>query len=374
MPAPQTYTVSYSTDNGASWTAFTNVQQIDARIGRARLMDSFEPSSMSFTMRYPSGFYSPNTALVTGTLVKLERTGSAYQMWQGRIADVSVDYGIPYAGNVGVSDYVTVSCEGSMAIWGRLAGNNLLISANPVRAAISQALSGTNIQYATTYTATDDPPIEASNISGSYLEWINLVATTLSSTLKDGGELVDVIGLYTKDFVGTLPVAFSDTANNSTNQVYNQVKLTSQVENYFTNVVVTTQFNGTANVTTGSAPYRTLPLTTINASNAQATDLANYYLGNYNTPRTTITEITASSEAQSSWALDLGYGWWDIIGYRTNVTFRGATYYMTILGSSFTATPSGSMFTYQLADASLSPFFVLDDPVYGILDTNKLSW
>lgn len=370
----QNFTVSYSTDNGSTWTAFTNVQQIDAHIGRSRLMDSFEPSGMSFTMRYPSGFYSPNTALVTGTLVKLEGNSAAYEMWRGRIADVSVDYGIPYSGNVGVSDYVTVSCEGALAIWGRLAGNNALVPANPVRAAVAAAIAGTGLLYGTTYTATDDPTVEASNVTGSYLEWMNLLATTLSATLKDGGPTTDTIGLNSKNFVGSLPCSFSDTTNNYYNQVYNQVKLTSQVENYFTNVVVTTQFNGTANVTTGSAPYRTLPISTINSSNSQATDLANYYLGNYNTPRTTITEITATSEAQSQWGLDLGYGWWDIIGYRTNVTFRGTTYYMTILGSTFTATPGGSMFSYQLADASLSPFFVLDDPVYGILDTNKLSW
>lgn len=373
MPAPQTFTLDTST-NGSTWTALSGIQQIDGRIGRTSLKDSFEPSSLSFTLSYPSGFYSPNTALVTGTLVRLKRTGSAYEMWRGRIADVSVDYAIPYASNQGPADTVTVQCEGAMAIWGRLAGNNLLVAANPVRTAIGNAIYGTNLLYGTTYTSDDDPSVEASNVTGSYLEWMNLVATTLSSTLKDGGDTTDQIGIYSKNFVGSLPVSFSDTTNNSTNQVYNQVKLTSQVENYFTQVIVTTQFNGSANVSTGTAPYRTLPLNTINSSNATATDLANYYLGQYNTPSTAITELVCVSEAQNTWALDLGYGWWDIIGYRTNVTFRGTTYYMTILGSTFSATPAGSTFTYTVADASLTPFFVLDNAQYGILDTNKLSW
>lgn len=373
MPAPQTYTIETSLD-GTTWTNVSGVTNINANIGRNRLMDSFQPSSLTFTIRYPNGFYTPNTALVTGTLVRLKRTGGTFEMWRGRIADVSVDYGIPYASNVGIQDTCTVSCEGALAIWGRLQGNNLLVSGAPVRTAIGAAITGTNLLWGTTYTADDDPTVESSNISGSYLEWMNLVATTLSATLKDGGETTDTIGIYSKNFAGSLPVQFSDTTNNATNQVYEQIKLTSQVENYFTQVTVTTQFNGTATVTTGAAPFRTLPLSTINSSNSQATDLANYYLGNYNTPRIGITEIVCKSEAQNTWALDLGYGWWDIVGYRTYVTFRGTTYYMTILGCTFDATPAGSTFTYQLADASLSPFFILDSSVYGVLDTNKLSW
>ena len=47
---------------------------------------------------------------------------------------------------------------------------------------------------------------------------------------------------------------------------------------------------------------------------------------------------------------------------------------MTILGASMQATPEGSTFTYYLIDNALTPWFFLDDPVYGVLGTNKLSW
>ena len=47
---------------------------------------------------------------------------------------------------------------------------------------------------------------------------------------------------------------------------------------------------------------------------------------------------------------------------------------MSILGSSFQATPSGSTFTYNLASAAYLPFFILNDTNYGVLGTNRLSW
>lgn len=373
MPAPQTYTIETST-NGTTWTALSDVRSINAQIGRTRFADAYAPSSLNFTIGYSSGFASPNAALVTGTLVRLKRTGGAYLMWMGRIADVSVDYGIPYAGSVGVEDTATISCEGALAIWGRLQGNGVLAPAGAIRSTIGTAIFGTNLLYGTTYTADDDPTVEASNVNGSYLEWVNTVATTLGTIVKDGTDSVDTIGLYSKNYANTIATQFSDTTNNSSNQQYSQVKLTSQVENYFTQVTVTTQFNGTAIASSGSAPYRTLPLSTINSSNAQATDLANFYLGNYNAPKVSISEIVCISERQNSWNLDLSMGWWDIVGQRTNVIFRGTTYVMTILGCSMSATAAGSVFTYYVADSSLTPFFILDDPNFGILDTNKLSW
>ena len=131
---------------------------------------------------------------------------------------------------------------------------------------------------------------------------------------------------------------------------------------------------GTETASSGQTPVRTLELATFNGSASQAQDLAQYYLAQYETPQVVIQELTCKSEAQAVWALDLGDTWWNIIGQRTNVTFRGTDYYMTIIGASFYASPQGSSFTYKVASAEFTPFFILDSAEYGVLDTNRLSW
>lgn len=369
---PQQYTIEYST-NGTTWTALSYVQQISASIGRQQLQDTFEPSKLSFTARYPGGFSAPNTALVVDTLVRLKRTGGTYTMWTGRIRNVTVEWGKPYSSSVGVEDYVTVECEGALAQWGRLQGNDLSVPANDLLSQLATVLSGTNLQYGTTYTASTSPALGASTVSDSLANWLNTACATVGATIKDGSD-TSIVGVNGRDWVGNLPVQFSDTTNNSTNQQYDEIVFDSVSADYFTQIEVNTQSYGTVVVSTGTAPYRTLRQVSYSSSASTATDLANYLLGIYGDNGFGISSISCVSERQNNWALDLGYGWWDIIGYSTLVVFRGTTLRCTIVGSSFSATPNESRFTYYLADIGLTPFLVLDDANVGILGTNKLGW
>lgn len=372
---PQTFVVEYST-NGTTWTVLDNVNQISASIGRQQLQDVFEPSKANITARYPNGFSAPNSALVVDTQIRIKRTGSAYTMWTGRIRNVTVDWAKPYnAGTgTGVADTVSIECEGALAQWGRLQGNSLFVAPSDLLTQVSAVLSGTNLQYGTTYTASTAPLLSASEVTDSLANWLNTVALTIGATIKDGSDN-NIVGINGRDFVGGgLPVQFSDVANSATRQVYDEISFDSVSADYFTEIELNTFSYGDIVVTYGTAPYRTLRETTYSPSASQATDLANYLLGIYGDNGFGISSISCNSEAQNSWALDLGYGWWDIIGYTTYVIFRGQTFRCTILGSDFSATPEGSRFTYYLADVGLTPFLILDDPDFGILDTNKLGW
>ena len=366
----EAYTVDYST-NGTTWLPLSNVQEINARVGRNGLQDTFEPSAATVVLRYPTGYASPNTALIVGTWLRFQRTGGLYEMWRGKIRNVTVTWGKPYVSGVGNADFVTLECEGSMAEWGRIQGNGQVIDADIATYQLSDLSTYTGITFGTTFTVANSPNLPTSSVDGSYLEWLNTFSATLGATLKDGsGQL----GVYTKDFAGTLPVGFSDVANNATNQVFDELTFDSLSADWYTQVEVNTNSVGTVVVNTGSAPYRTLRISTFSYSVGQATDLANYYLGIYGTPSFGISSISATAEEQNTFGLDLGYGWWDLPGYRCNLTFRGVTYYLQILGCNFSATPDGSRFTYSVIDAELVPYLILDSAVYGILDTNKLSW
>lgn len=371
---PEQFVVEYSTD-GTTWSVLSNVQQISGFIGRQQLQDTFEPSRVTISARYPTGFSTPNSALIVDTQMRVKHTGSAYTMWTGRIRNVTVQYEIPYnnISGVGVADHVDIECEGALAQWGRLQGNNLYVAASDLLTQLSNVLSGTNLQYGTTYTASTAPLLSASDVSDSLANWLNTSCATTGSTIKDGSDS-NIVGVNGRDFVGNLPVEFSDIINDSTHQVYDSIIFDSVSADFFTEIELNTVSYGDVIVTTGTAPYRTLRQTTFSASASQATDLANYLLGIYGDNGFGISEISCKSGAQNNWNLDMGYGWWDIIGYTTYVTFRGQVFRCVIVGSAFTATPSESRFTYYLADIGLTPFLVLDDAGAGILDTNKLGW
>lgn len=371
---PQQFVVEYSTD-GTTWTALSNVQQVSGFIGRQSLQDTFEPSRLNISARYPTGYSAPNTALVVDTQVRVKRTGSAYIMWTGRIRNVTVEYEIPYnnATGIGVADNVSIECEGALAQWGRLQGNNLFVAASDLLTQLSNVLAGTNINYGTTYTAATAPLLSASSVNDSLANWLNTACVTTGSTIKDGSDS-NIVGVNGRDFAGNLPAQFSDSVNNFSYQTYDSIIFDSKSSEYFTEIELNTESYGDVVVTTGTAPFRTLRQTTFSASASQATDLANYLLGIYGENGFGISEISCKSEAQNSWNLDLGYGWWDIIGYTTYVAFRGQLFRCVITGSAFTATPNESRFTYYVADVGLTPYLILDDAGAGILDTNKLGW
>jgi hypothetical protein len=377
MPAPQTFTVEYY--SSSTWTALSNVQQISGSIGRQQTVDNFEPSSMKISLRYPTGFSAPNTALVVDTQIRVKRTGSAYTMWTGRIRNVTVQWGIPYNSGTGtgVADFVDIECEGALAQWGRLQGNGLIVSASDLLTQLSNVLAGTNINYGTTYTASTSPLLSASEVSDSLANWLNTACATIGATIKDGSDN-NIVGVNGRDFVGTgLPVVFSDAVSappGKTKQVFDNIIFDSVSADFFTEIELNTYSYGDVVVNTGTAPYRSYRQETYSSSVATATDLANYLLGIYGDNGFGISSISCNSEAQSTWALDMQYGWWDIIGYTTNVYFRGNQYRCTIIGSDFSATPEGSRFTYYLADVGLTPFLILDDADFGILGTNKLGW
>jgi hypothetical protein len=357
------------------WVEMENVQQISGNIGRQQFIDTFEPSRMTITARYPYGYGAPNYSLRVGTLVSVSRVGAAYAMWSGRINNTTVEWGIPYENTVslGVADSVTIECEGALADWGRVQGNDLFVAADDILTQLSNVLSGTGLQYGTTYTAANAPELSSSEVTDSLANWLNTAALTVGATIKDGSDN-NIVGINGRDFVGGLPVRFSDQTASATVQKYDAIVFDSVSADFFTEIELNTVDFGDIVVQYRDAPYRTYRATTFSPSIAQAEDLANYLIGIYGDNGFGISEISCKSEAQATWGMDLGYGWWDIIGYWTTVQFRGSTFRVVILGSSFSATPDESRFTYYLADIGLTPFLVLDDANAGRLDNNKLGW
>jgi hypothetical protein len=54
------------------------------------------------------------------------------------------------------------------------------------------------------------------------------------------------------------------------------------------------------------------------------------------------------------------------------ITFRGTTFYATIIGQQLTATPDSTRITLDLCASENFNFFTLDSAVLGVLDQNRL--
>ena len=119
--AVQNYKVEYST-LASGTVALTNVQNITVNVGRQRQLDQYSTSTATVVLRYPTGYASPIAQLVPGTVIRIANNANDYASFKGKISNVQAQYGMPYSAGVGSADYLTISCEGSLAEFGRKSG------------------------------------------------------------------------------------------------------------------------------------------------------------------------------------------------------------------------------------------------------------
>jgi hypothetical protein len=371
---PQEYSVEISPDN-VTFTALTNVQDIALSIGRQRQLDAYSASTASVTMRYPTGFASPITDLVSGNFVRIKNLTSAYTLFTGVINDVDVSYGIPFGGGVGQADFLTFTIEGTFSALGRAQGENYSMPADLLINQVADCSTESGITVQSSQNS-DNISMAATTVSSTWGDWLNKVLVTMNGRMHDAFTPGTVYVFSPFDFESA-DVNFSDVANNATNQVYDQINFGSYADNYYTQVTVDPENFAAATVQTGTAPFRSLLTNTFNASTSQATDFANYLLGNYDEQGQALLSISCLAEAQNTFALDglTGSGSLAIYpGTKVTVTFRGTVFNCIIEGVSMTATPKSSRYTFYLSGADLNAYLILDNTVFGTLDNNKLGY
>lgn len=373
---PANYTVQYSASSPPGlFTTLTNVQEISFFGGRRNQLDAYNASNVRIVARYPSGYASPITALVPGTSIQVLTPNIASYPYGfgGKIRNVNVTYGIPYRSSQGPADYIEIDVEGGFAEIGRMSGNGYSMAS----AAFATQLVTMAIQTGVPANNGTNTVMAATTINGTWGDWLNSSLVSINGRLADFGGVGGLIvnGPYVNK---VCTVNFSDTTNNATNQVYDTLRFDALADNYYTQVQVDPESYAIQTVTKAGAttPYRTLTVNTFNSSTAQATDLANFLLSQYQTQRFAISEISCLAERQNSFQLDkLGLsGMAEMIGARVNVTFRGTTVTCLIEGVSLTATPESARYTYYVSGADLNNYLVLDDAVFGKLDSNKLGY
>ena len=375
----QSYVVNYLT--GSGYVALTNIQSINLNIGVQAQLDQIKASNATVVIRYPTGFASPITQLKSGTDVTIQNNtvpASPYDIWQGKISDVSVEYGMPYADGVGNADYATITMEGYFADLGRMNGGSYAMAAGTLASQMITATtqSGVSVAY---ISGGETRTGAATTVSSTWGDWVARTALSNNARLRDGAEMttgkVNIISPFN---VVPFDYAFSD-APTGTNQKYDVINFDSLSDNYYNQVSVVTESFGTSTVLASGVfkPYRTYQVNTINASASQADDFANYLLNNYKTPKLTISSISATAEQQSTFKLDQMVSIFSLYYYPScsvNITFRGTTYPCVIEGVSMNATPASTRFTFYVSGADLNAYLILNNATFGKLDSNRLGY
>ena len=330
---PQDYEVQYTTNpgTGGTWTSLTNVQAVSVFIGRRVMLDQYSASTATVTVRYPTGYASPIADMVPGTYIRVNLVGTGATLYTARIKDVTVNYGIPYSGGVGVADYLNLTVEGFFATASRMSGQSYAMPAGNMGTQMMTAQSETGM--AITYNFA--PDMGAATISSTWGDWLNQVLVTLNGRMVDC-LYYDTISLKGPYNASTCTVNFSDTANNATNQVYDEASFGAWSDNYYTQVTVAPADYSAQTVTNAGAtvPYRTYTVNTLSGSAGQALDQANFLLSQYGTQQFALTSVSCLAEAQTSFQLaQMGLSsFGSLIGARVSVAFRGTTYYSIIEG------------------------------------------
>ena len=379
----QSYSVSYSTDS-INYTALTNVQSVSLSVGVQAQLDQLRANTCTIEIRYPSGYASPIAQLVQGTYIKIMNNtnpAAAYLLWVGRISDINARYGIPYVSSVGNADFLTISVEGSFASLGRMAGNNYAMAAETLATQLTTA--GTQTGLSIGWLGSTTQAGAAATISGTWADWLAKTALSANARMwntKDNS-LFDIT-VVSPFYQYTTQNYFSDVRPQpEVTASYDQITFEGYADNYWTQVSVDPDGLATQTVTLSGAtvPYRTYTVNTNNATTGQALDFANYLLGNYSTPKLSISSVSCVAEAQTlDMLLDKFAGvtqsFARIPGVRTRVEFRGTIYQCLIEGVTMSATPTGARFTFYLSGADLNQYLILDDLFYGKLDSNKLGY
>ena len=379
---PFLYKVKYSTD-GVTFTALTDVQNINVRLGRGEQLAAYNASTAEVEIRYPTGFASPIAAMKTGTYIKIESPSwvdTIGGMFLGRIRDVDVSYGIPYSGGVGNGDILTVSCEGFFAAVARMNANSYAMASGAPQTQLTAAESENGVTSSYYRPTGTDPVMAATTLTGTWGDWYNELLTTINGRMWDANNLdeIDVISpFYQNPIAPAAAETFSDTAIPG-RLSYDQIDFTSYADNFYTQVALTPEGLSTVTVTQAGAttPYRTYSINTLNSSSGQATDYGNYLLGLYGTSQFRIASISCLMEGPGNSQIDAlaSQSPPSYMGMRITVVFRGTSFSAIIEGLTVSATPNSSRYTFSLSSAEQNNYLILGSTTFGTLDYNKLGY
>ncbi len=361
----------------------TDLVDVNITVGRQAQIDNFASARATVVIRYPSGYATPIAGVAIGTeieltSVKLGTIGFPTQLFYGVISDVIVQYGIPFADNVGPADYLTIECETLFAKLARTSGNGYVVAADDVAAQAIDVTAESGVDINTFPGSLLTTTMSAATVDGSWANWLNQMAFSLAGRIT---EQYDHVTLTTAAPVVEITTIKLSDAPGPLDAVYDQITFDSLGQNFYTQVTVTPVAVAPQVVESGSAPFRNFTVDTYSPTIGTAQDLANYYLNNYKDPTLGISSVHLTVGATR--VIDFIYYVLNptgsnagFLGQATQMTvvFRGTEYACIIEGAAFSGTPGQQGVTLYVSSADLNAYLILNNLTLGKLNQNKLGF
>lgn len=377
-------------------TSYLNgVYEVSINQGRQQRIDPYPSGDCTLRFR---GSLSWSTTPKLNDYVLVEYVDNTYagafkasQAFAGYIRNVSYEYAI-----VSQADEIVIELDCALAWLGKEQLTSFVTSATD---SITQAQAViAEVGFGSTNFGLGASDVIGQTYSGNAFDLVNDLIITEMGFLFDywvRGSYPAIgfptFGLYPRNYKaypedlvyysgGTTPAILSDTASsNSTHLYYDQIRFKSRAENFYTKAVIDPQTLATQQATKGSAPFNALELSTLDATTAQADDLAEYLVNMYSSRTAFPTEVTFAFGRQEGVAgkqgrffelLLLG----NLVGKRFQVIFRGSTYNVIAEGASIQGSLDDTKITVFFSSEAQNNFLILNDTVYGTLDTNRLGF
>ena len=332
--------------------------------GRSAKSDQFSAGRGSLTVRNPQTLPA---AIVLEALVNFSINGQA--VCSGYVTNIQYEYGM-----VANEDIAIISLEGYIARLGRGYLKNFLMGGGTTggeATRVGNALTGVAATVTSVGTRSNTSNGFITGDAGNIIN--QLVATEQGRLREQASSLIfygrDVTLDATQAPTSYTGFKFTDSNPSANGIAYDVVTFASLTDNYFTQVTVTPDGLSTEQAGNGG---RNLQISTYDETDTQAQNLADYALGQFDT--STSVPISITTKNSLKWLLDPAKVIAAGVAYRLPIELRGTTYNSVIEGWSITADPDDVRYTFNVSGYPQNNFFILDDPIYGRLDFNKLSF
>ena len=373
--------VSFATST--TFTTLPDVQNISISNGRRRQIDDYGVDQLTVESLFPTDWtVTPQLgdniiAWVYTTAYPSYPTYNYWKMFQGRITNVDIQYGL-----VSNEDSVTITAEGLQAELGRTQINGYAVASASTGLQVFDIADSVGLYVGN---AGGSSTGSAQTYTGNLKAFVDTEVRTEQGRLRSTATGPTTLDMGTLDFVGrealltgapTTP-DWSDGTLVSPGEKYKyqQVKFKSAAEDFYNSVTVKPLGLASQTTTSGTTPIYSYVADSYDVSTSQALSLAQYIRFKYDTTNSTPRELgfTISQQSASGAVLLLNLVQ-SFLGLEVNIVLRGVRYFCVVEGVNITASPDDTRILFSVSSNETNDYLILDNAVYGRLDNNRLGF
>lgn len=364
------------------FTTLPDVQQVSIFNGRRRQIDDYGVDQLTVESLFPTDWVvTPKLgdniiAWVYTTAYPSYPTYNYWKMFQGRITNVDIKYGM-----VTNEDSVTITAEGLQAELGRTQINSYAVISAATGTQVFDIADSVGITLGETSSLSTG---SAQTYTGNLKAFVDTEIRTEQGRLRSDRANPDVLEMGSLTFAGrgalltgalVTPEWSDGTLTTTTNYKYQQVSFKSAAEDFYNSVTVQPLGLASQTTTSGATPIYSYVADSYDVSTSQALSLAQYIRFKYDTTNSTPRELGfLISQQTTSDAVELLNNVSAFNGLEIEIVLRGVRYYCVVEGVTITASPDDTRILFFVSSNETNDYLILDNAVYGKLDSNRLGF